>query len=193
MTDRVKGTVEGYRSLAASKLKRQGHLVPGHAGQWGWWNGDKLKASISTACVDRNYVRFAYDCAGESYDYIVALEWLPCHLGGERVMFRCPRCSRRCAKLLADRVFACRACVGVNYSSQQQAKRDVASQQSWKLRRKLGCDFGFLDAPAHCIPKPKWMRWSTYWRMLERIERYDQQAIAGLEKELSRMLGQLGR
>lgn len=183
-----KDTVEGYRSIAASRLKKSGVLTHGYSCEWQWTNqsGERV-AAISLHCIDPGSVQFSYNCDGKPYDYTVHIEWLPCHLGGERAMFLCPVCNKRCAKLLASSVFACRACVGVNYASQQRAKRDAASDQSWKLRRKLGCDFGILDSHACLIPKPKWMRWHTYSRIVRRIEHYDQQALEDMEQQLKMM------
>jgi hypothetical protein len=46
----------------------------------------------------------------EQLNYAVELERVPCHLGGERIYFRCPavRCGRRVAILYGGRIFACR-------------------------------------------------------------------------------------
>ena len=188
MTERQKDRVESYRSIAASELKRSGVLIPGYSCEWQWTNqSDERVAAISLQCIDPSSVQFSYNCGGKPYEYTVHIEWLPCHMGGERAMFLCPICNKRCAKLLASNVFACRACVGVNYASQQRAKRDAANDQAWKLRRKLACDFNALNVSAHYIPKPKWMRWPTYHKIVSRIEEYDQRSLEGMVQQLKMM------
>ncbi|MBT8768063.1 carbon storage regulator [Pseudomonas sp. DB1] len=56
-----------------------------------------------------------------------------------------------------NQVRACRHCMRLNYASQQASKRDRAADRSWDLRRALGCEIGFLCAPAEYIQKPKGM------------------------------------
>jgi hypothetical protein len=43
-------------------------------------------------------------------------------------------------------------------------------RRAFKLRAKLGADGGIGDY----IPKPKWMRWSTYQRAKARIDRAEE-------------------
>ena len=51
------------------------------------------------------------------------------------------------------------------YRSQREAPHDRALRRAFKLRGKLGADGGIGDY----VPKPKWMRWRTYDRKLEKI------------------------
>jgi hypothetical protein len=38
-------------------------------------------------------------------------------------------------------------------------------------------------------PKPKWMRWATYWRHVEACHQADQQTLAFLISSTKKMLG----
>jgi len=49
----------------------------------------------------------------------IALTRTPCHFGGERYWFECPKCSKRVAVLyLRDELFLCRHCHKISYRSQ---------------------------------------------------------------------------
>lgn len=61
--------------------------------------------------------------------------------------------------------------------SQQVNKRDRALDRSWKLRRALDCQEGFLIRPAELIRKPKGMHWRTFGRKIEQLKRVDARAL----------------
>ena len=102
----------------------------------------------------------------------VPIEWQPCHYGGTRPWLHCPRCSRRVAVLWGGRRFLCRYCQGTAYSSQNQTPLDRATEQSRKLRKRLGDD-GDLSWPADSIARPKGMHRKTYDRIVARIAMHD--------------------
>jgi hypothetical protein len=76
----------------------------------------------------------------------------------------------------------------VAYSSQFQTRYDRALRAAQSLRIKLGGPdwAGFNgDDP----PKPKWMRWKTYDRILERSYRYESIADEHLVYFAARLMG----
>jgi hypothetical protein len=65
---------------------------------------------------------------GEVVEQRVQTQTSPCHLGGQRHWFTCPRCSKRVAVLYAPgRYFACRQCGGLGYATQKEGAGDRAS------------------------------------------------------------------
>jgi len=177
-----KAATEDYRTLDVRTLQRTGVLTPGWRGGWQWSRNGETSASIGLETESRDSVRLRYQVKtqgqAEAKDYPVPITWTPCHLGGERPWFCCPCCNRRVAKLYGGVMFACRHCLRLNYAIQQANKRDVPCDRSWKLRRALGCDEGFLSLPAEFIRKPKGMHWRTYYRKIEQLKQVDARALA---------------
>lgn len=62
--------------------------------------------NISIHMEGAERLRLSYRVAGEPREYRAAIEWTPCHLGGERPWFLCPSCGRRMAKLSIGEVTA---------------------------------------------------------------------------------------
>ena len=59
---------------------------------------------------------------GEVVEQRVQTQTSPCHLGGERRWFTCPRCSKRVAVIYTPgRYFACRQCCGLGYATEHPA------------------------------------------------------------------------
>lgn len=79
----------------------------------------------------------------------------------------------------------------LNYASQQANKRDRAADRSWDLRRALGCEVGFLSAPAEYIQKPKGVHWRTLDRKIAQLRHIEGRALddgasilAGIDRKL---------
>lgn len=100
----------------------------------------------------------------------IRLETVPCQYGGHRWYFRCPYTGRRALKLYkwaGIDLFCHRTAIRPlpTYASQRVSGQDRINAQRWALRRKLGDDYTTLfDEPY----KPKWMRWRTFQRYLDR-------------------------
>jgi len=83
--------------------------------------------------------------------------------GGIRYWFVCPQClTRRVCLYRLRGHWKCRECTGLQYRSQAYDKQSQALLQKARLEAKLESDGS----------KPKWMRWPTYYRLLEEIEYY---------------------
>jgi len=84
----------------------------------------------------------------------------PCHLGGYRQWFLCPKCYERCGVLYALKAYACRKCHGLRYKAELDTLQNRAIQKCIKFRKRFGMTEGGTIAP---FPdKPKRMRWDTY-------------------------------
>ena len=109
----------------------------------------------------------------------VSVNWTPCHYGGHRPWFLCPRtgCGRRCAMLFSTLLgVGCRKCLGLTYQVRNESEAKAQARKADKLKRKLGWkpgdDFPFLG-------KPFGMRWETFERLRDQISRLELASMAG--------------
>jgi hypothetical protein len=125
-------------------------------------------------------------------------QWLPLrrqprHFGGAQWYFECPRTGRRCSVVWMPpgaRSFASRQAWGarkVAYSSQFQTWHDRALTAGQKLRSDLGGP-DWAGYNGDDPPKPKWMRWKTYNRILDRSYRYEAIADQHLVHFVARLM-----
>lgn len=179
----TKSTVADLRSLDVRRWARDGLLKPGQSFGWQWTQGSKRVGSIRLY-VARDEVRLDYrtrDYGGEwePMTYPVKLLHTPCHLGGERVWFRCPAqgCGRRVALLYGGKAFACRHCHQLAYPSQREKPFERHQRRAEKVMTRLG--WASVE-DRYLLGKPKGMHWRTYRRLTADLERSE----AALEREL---------
>ncbi len=104
---------------------------------------------------------------------LIPIVTTPCHFGGERRWFLCPRCGRRCQVIYQGLI--CRKCTGARYELEALSPRDRAIVQAIRLRRRLGQRNGNMSMP---IPeRPDGMAGATYARMRLRIMACEAAAI----------------
>ncbi len=166
-----------YVRLDVRHLKRRGCLGSGWSRIWQWSRGGERFAWIVIDVAD-DHITLRYktrDRGGEWQDknYPVALEWTPCHFGGNRAWFRCPACHRRAAILYGANVFACRNCLNLAYESQREVPHYRALSKAQGIHEKLG-GTGIIDDP---VFKPKGMHWRTYTRHMERFREAESRAV----------------
>jgi hypothetical protein len=100
------------------------------------------------------------------------------HFGGLQWFFMCPYLNRRAMTLWMPpgaHSFGCRQRWGrqVAYSSQFSDRVGRAHQGKARINSRL-CSIGGFDPDEWDIPpKPKWMRWRTYDRAVEKFDRYE--------------------
>ena len=126
--------------LDIRKMTRKGLLSVGNRFSWQWLVNDQPVAGISIR-VDFQSMQLSYQLksTGEVVAQRVRTQTTPCHLGGERHWFTCPRCNKRVAVLYAPgRHFACRQCGGLRYATQKEKVGDRASTKANKLRTRRG-------------------------------------------------------
>ena len=150
--------------LDIRKITRKGLLVPGNSFSWQWLVCQQEVASINIQ-VDFESMVLSYQMKStdEVVEQRVQTQTSPCHFGGQRHWFTCPRCSKRVAVLYApSRYVECRQCGGLAYATQKEGVGDRAMTKADKLRKRLGWPAGIANPNTG---KPKGMHWATYNRL----------------------------
>lgn len=184
-------TVESNRRLSADYLRKQGCLKPGTLSSMTWTSDDGDINSVRISS-EENGIKLIYRYrinGGEWYpvEQHIDLASTPCHYGGERTLFHCPKCgSRRKYLYGAGKLFLCRACHDLTYSSQRERAPDRASRQARKIRRKLGVEIGL---EGWIGPKPKGMHQKTFERLSNEIHQKEAVVVAHMWKLLGRCEG----
>jgi len=104
----------------------------------------------------------------EHEDYTIRLVTTPVGFGGHRWWFICPVSGQRCAVLWLPRGayrFGSAKGYGLAYDITRLAPQDRLWHRMRKIARRLGDN---EPAPDYPPDKPKWMRTSTYDRLLEK-------------------------
>lgn len=158
----------GWHAKTAGKLQvdvrnlyRDGHLSARYVLTWQWSRGATIKLETSPDTVTLAY-RYK-DRHGEwrEVNQRVVITKTPCHYGGSRPWFACPRCHERVAILYLWNVPLCRACTKLVYPSQSED----AIARSWRRSRKIAKRLG-QEADAWTAPRrPKGMRLATFEKL----------------------------
>ena len=151
--------------LDIRKISRKGLLLPGNSFGWQWTVSDRQVAGISIRVdFDQGMVlSYRMKSTDEVIEQRVQTQTSPCHLGGQRYWFTCPRCSKRVAMLyLPGWYFACRQCGGLGFPTQKEGVGDRASTRADKIRKHLGWEAGILNGDGG---KPKGIHWKSYQRL----------------------------
>ena len=160
----------GYR-LAAEQAKRidirrwhkGGYLNAGSSFTWQWTRGEERTGNIGVA-VSNGSVRLNYsmrdgDDKWRDASQTIMTTSTPCHYGGSRPWFVCPACHERAAVLyLRSGRFACQRCQRISHQSQSGSAIDRVCNR-----------YHHLDALV-MAGKPKWQRWATFNRLLDRYD-----------------------
>ena len=149
---------EQCRRLEVGRLHREGLLRPGASCTWAWHADGEPLGSIGIR-AEVGALSLTYTLDGAPTHQRVAVHRTPCHYGGSRPWFACPRCARRCAVLYLRARFTCRKCSGVVYASQSDDEIGRAWRKQWRVERRLGDDWR----------RPKGMHRATYERLLAAI------------------------
>lgn len=113
----------------------------------------------------------------------------PCHLGGSRAWWVCPRCFRNCERVYLMRGGGCRRCFNLAYPSQSETRGDRALRQLRKLNRRLQCPD--WEDPHAWARRPKGMHRTTFERLERRAfaayRRWNAGWLAGAQAFLARV------
>ena len=175
-----KDTTDSYRQLDVRALQRRGLLATGRDFTWQWSRQGEVVASIRVRSeaggVWLSYRFSRNDSPWQEKNYFIQIEWTHCYYGGHRAWFRCPaaNCGRRVAILYLNGIFACRHCCQLSYESQQEPPHGRALLKAQKIRMKLGGTGSMADP---FPPKPKRMRWRTYYSYVAMEEEADSRAV----------------
>jgi hypothetical protein len=136
----------------------------------------------------RGRMRLTHGSGHLARDYWVDLTTTEQPLGGRRWWFICPVTGRRVRKLYLPPgaiTFASRQAYRLGYCSQRETAAGRSLSQSFKLRAKLGCEDEWR--------KPKWMRWATFHRYSERLERLERICDVNFFSVVARLTRRSGR
>lgn len=156
-------TIEATKRIDIRYMRRHGLLRPDWTGSLNWTRRGEPAGEISYTChTDRIVFNCRYrsgDSDWEPVEQIIYFDRTPCHIGGERLWFRCPRCRRRCEVLcLPSKWIACRKCHRLPYQSQCDDHWGRLKSRQQKLEEML---FG---------PKRKRWRKAKRERLLAELE-----------------------
>jgi hypothetical protein len=154
-------------ALNIQRLHKQGCFRASYWTSLSWKSTSGRITTVGLSTDPPYGIRLEYtvtDADGKpcSIDDRVSLTWSPCHLGGERPWFLCPRCSRRVGVLylLHNFRFRCRHCHRLRYRCKSETPWSRAQRKTLKIERRLG------DVP---WIKPKWMHQTTFDRLHKRL------------------------
>ena len=167
-----------YIRLDVRWLRRQGYLRYERSTMVHWSRRGERFASVSIdASKGQLILRYKTRCLGGEWQnknyHPVAVEWTPCHFGGNRAWLRCPACGRRVAILYGATIFACRHCLQLAYESQRKAPHYRALRKAQGIHEKLG-GTGIIVDP---IFKPKGTHWRTYSRHIAQFQEVESRAV----------------
>src|SRR6516162_2263594 len=189
--------LESGLKLDLNRLIRRGFIRPGViTGAVGiaWadkYTGDEIASGLITA--DLSSIEGWFRIQLGSLDQRIMLTTRRRHFGGRQWYFVCPYTNRPASVLWKPpgaQSFASRQKWQrqVAYASQFMDRDARAHQGKAKISSRL-CSIGGFDPDQWDLPpKPKWMRWKTYNRMVEKFDRYESM----LEEDLLEMAVQLG-
>lgn len=169
-------STDDFRSIDIRRWQREGHLEAGRTLDWQWLNNG-VKVAAITVKIEAGSLRLIYSyqrygSEWESLDYPVRLQTTPCNYGGVRYWFSCPasNCGRRVAVLyLGGKIFACRHCYRLAYTTQRETAGNRANRKANKIKHKLNWQKGIAYPPGG---KPKGMHWKTFWRLYSEHNHY---------------------
>jgi hypothetical protein len=174
--------LEDGLKLDLTKLTHQGCVRPG--AEFGpcpiRWTDDYFGEEIARGLISGNvhgghtgWFRIQIG----NLDQRIGLITKPCHFGGRRWYFECPATLRCCSVLWlipGRNRFCSREAWGrqVAYATQFASPEYRAQLGQAKIKSRL---IDNLDPDEWDFPlKPKWMRWHSYERYLQRFEAYEE-------------------
>jgi len=157
--------VESLLSIDIRRWAARGLLFPDNYFNWPWSRDGERIASISVRITSPQELSLEYnwprDGVHQHVTERILLERTECHFGGSRDWFRCPHCSRRVAKLyFVQGHWRCRKSLNISYLCQSENLEDRMHRRITKLESKLAEDG----------KKPKWMHWTTYNRIIKKLD-----------------------
>jgi hypothetical protein len=187
---RQRACLESGLKLDLNKLRRQGGVRPGakvgpNVIQWtNTYTCEEFASGLITTNMEGQFQGWFRIQLGR-LDQWIDLVAQPRHFGGCQWYFECPTTYRRCSVLRmppGKHRFCSRLTWGrrLAYASQFLDPDHRAHRGQAKIKQRLigDCDPDEWDLP----PKPKWMRWATYNRFVERFDRYEAILSEGVEE-----------
>lgn len=197
-------TIEATDSyvLSAKSIKQIPHGTPCRAkGSWTWKDGFKVDYTLDATHPNFPKLTFTHhtreggDWSDEPLSYELYLTSTATRFRGRRWWFQCPNLGRRAFKLYlpnGGRRFLCREAYRLGYACQRETYVDRLMRKARKLHRVLGGD-GQAIGDEWAPPKPKWMRWKTYYRKITDWENADARADAAWGLSAIRLIAKCAR
>jgi hypothetical protein len=114
---------------------------------------------------------------------LVYLVWTDCNYGGQRPWFLCPCCHQRKGLLyFVGTVVRCRDCFKLIHQTKRVSFATRAIWRSNTIRRRLGWEPAYKGQRGY---KPKWMRWATYDRLVQKLSFYEAKADDRLWRDIA--------
>jgi len=130
----------------------------------------KLKATLLTD-------KYSVEC--ELGFYSIPVEQQACNFGGYRYFFHCPKCNRRMRMLYCvEGVFICRKCINAGYVSQRRLASRRNLYKMDQVEKYLNLRGGSI------YKKPKYMHWTTFYKLQDAHVDYQVKAEEFLFMEL---------
>ena len=188
--------LESGLKLDLNRLRRQGGVRPGakvgpYVIRWtNTYTGEEIASGLITANMEGQFQGWFRIQLG-NLDQWIDLIPQPRHFGGRQWYFECPATYRRCSVLWMP-PGATRFCSRqtwrrqVAYASQFADRDNRAHKGQAKIKARL---IGDLDPDEWDLPpKPKWMRWRTYDRYVERYGVYEATLDYGIVELVAKLL-----
>jgi len=174
----AKHSIDQVMRIDIRFLKKHGMLK---SGQYPLaWSNDGVEpcGSVSLGVIASKGVVVSFTWQSDStgrltqYNRPISILHSACSYGGYRQWFSCPRCKRRVAVVvLYPPVIACRHCLNLTYSSQNEH----TAYRALRRRNKIGDRIGIKDQfNAYSVSKPKGMHWETFNRLMRQYEFEDE-------------------
>lgn len=186
-------TVEQMRVIDIHVMYRAGYLKPGEY-TWHWGAdtrmSDQAKLTTTESQITLQY-RYLSATGWSEISEVIPLDWVPCPFGGKRPVLRClgkdgKPCGRASWRLHArDGLFRCRICYDLMHTCQREDRWERALRRAQKVREKYGMERNILYEKTQ---KPKGMHWTTYGKIMAKIQRDEIIADAGDIMKAERML-----
>jgi hypothetical protein len=188
--------LESGLKLDLNRLARRGLIKPGAITgptRIAWtekYTGDEIASGLITA--DMSGIEGWFRIQLGHLDQRILLITKRRHFGGRQWYFVCPYTNRPASVLWKPpgaQSFASRQKWKrqVAYASQFMDRGARAHRGAATIKSRL-CSIGGFDPDEWDLPpKPKWMRWRTYNRMVERFDRYEAMLEEGLAEAVKRL------
>ena len=169
-----KTTTDEVKRIDIRFMKKKGALKQNTTGTMHWSARGQPSGSIRYTCyADYLCIDFKYRTRSDEWQSVlqrILFDRTSCHFGGERLWFLCPSCSKRVGVLYGVyKLFSCRHCYQLPYSSQNSGYIDNLIEQKDKLGERIfrhyECGEGW--------GKKKGMHWKTFKRLHNRYVDYE--------------------
>lgn len=186
-----RATTDQVKSISIKYLQRRGPLKPGDCGTLSWTYGRRPNGAISYQC-NKNDLRISYRHKKGNEDWqsvrqTIHFDRTPCHLGGHRLWLLCPHCNRRVDAVYGlQKLFLCRHCYRLPYSSQNKSRLDRLMTEKHKLGARI---FDRYES-GEGWGKKKGMHWKTYDRLHRRYMELDHAMWVGVAAKFNFPVGE---